>query len=75
MDLVDQKVKIIVDEMGCSTTDEALAEACSDSVVMGICMNPGCEYTADIEPDCRDGHCECCGTQSVASILVLFNLI
>lgn len=42
-----------------------------DSVSPGICMNPDCDYTTEVEPDCRTGYCEECGTQSVKSLIEL----
>jgi hypothetical protein len=41
----------------------------------GICMNPGCLYTAEVEPDQRQGWCEVCGTTTVRSGIVLAGLI
>lgn len=46
---------------------EELMEMCYDSVNPGICMNPECAYTTDVEPDCSDGYCEECGTGTVMS--------
>lgn len=40
-----------------------------DSVVPGICNNPECDYTTEVEPDCRTGYCEVCGTSTVESCL------
>mgnify|MGYP003645149314 CR=1 FL=1 len=41
----------------------------------GICMNLGCDYTIDVEPDSTKGWCDCCETQTIASALVLAGLI
>jgi hypothetical protein len=38
-------------------------------------MNEGCEYTARYEGDQREGWCEECGENSVASALVLAEII
>jgi len=38
-----------------------------DSTSPGICMNPECDYTTDVEPDCGGGWCEECKTQTVKS--------
>ncbi|HEX4960624.1 MAG TPA: hypothetical protein VF173_07275 [Thermoanaerobaculia bacterium] len=46
-----------------------------DSVVPGICMNPDCSSTAEVEPDQREGWCEECSTRSVRSGIVLAGLI
>jgi hypothetical protein len=45
---------------------EQLAEAVlSDSVSPAICMNEGCEYTCEMEPDQDAGFCEECRTNSM----------
>lgn len=54
---------------------ELLAEATTDSVAMGICTNPRCDYTNTVEPDQSAGYCEKCGTKTVASCLVLADMI
>ncbi|HEX4497251.1 MAG TPA: hypothetical protein VIE43_16380 [Thermoanaerobaculia bacterium] len=46
-----------------------------DDVSPGICMNPECDYTTDVEPDQREGWCEECDTTSVKSGVVLAGLI
>jgi hypothetical protein len=46
-----------------------------DEVVPGVCMNPDCDYTTEVEPDQRQGWCEECGTTSVRSGLVLAGII
>jgi hypothetical protein len=46
-----------------------------DEVVPGICMNPGCTYSTEVEPDLCTGWCEECETQSVQSGLVLAGII
>jgi hypothetical protein len=43
--------------------------------MIGICKNPDCSYTTEVEPDCRTGYCEECQTQTVRSLLVLLGLI
>jgi hypothetical protein len=58
--------------------DDSLAflEAVStDSVCPGICVRHGCDYTTEVEPDCRDGYCEECGKQSVKSALILAGIM
>jgi len=51
------------------------ADALSDSVCPGICVNPSCDYTTEVEPDQDRGWCESCGTQTVKSALILADLI
>jgi len=54
--------------------DMAEAAIC-DSVCPGICMNEGCDYSTDVEPDQDRGYCELCGTQTVKSGLMLMGII
>ena len=55
---------------------EALLEATiTDSVSPAICMNDGCSYTAEMEPDQDRGWCEECRTNSMKSALVLAEII
>ncbi len=46
-----------------------------DSVVPGICMNPGCDYTTSVEPDCTTGECEECKTPTVKAFHQLLGVI
>jgi len=57
------------------SVEEMLQFACTDSVVPGICKNPGCDVTAHYEPDQDEGWCERCRDYSVVSCLVLEGLI
>jgi hypothetical protein len=54
---------------------ELLAQATFDSLVPGICMNAGCDFTADYEPDQSEGYCEECKTGSVTSALILGGIL
>lgn len=55
--------------------DEILKIATFDSVAAPICTNPGCTYTTTMEPDQSKGYCEVCGTNTVASCLVLSGIL
>jgi hypothetical protein len=44
-------------------------------IVPGICMNPGCDFTANVKADQEEGYCEVEGTQTVESCLVIAGLI
>jgi hypothetical protein len=61
------------------TIEEMLAEATLDSMVngvaKGICSDPICNYTNDVEPDQDKGYCEKCGGQTVTSCMVLAGMI
>jgi ssDNA-binding Zn-finger/Zn-ribbon topoisomerase 1 len=70
----EKKLAMLADQYGVSV-EELLEEWALDSVVPGICMNPDCEYTAEYEPDQREGWCEACGTPTVQSAFVLLGVI
>ena len=42
-----------------------------DGTCPAICTRPGCEYTANYEPDQDAGWCEECGANTVKSALIL----
>jgi hypothetical protein len=70
MDKLQQLCKITgMDEM------ELLEEATFDSVAASICINPGCDYVTEMEPDQDQGFCECCETNTVQSCLILAGII
>jgi hypothetical protein len=69
------KLDQLVDSEGYDSLDDLIAATVSDSVSPAICMNEGCDYTAEMEPDQREGWCEACGTNTVASALVLAGFI
>jgi hypothetical protein len=52
-----------------------IEEYALDDVAPGICMNPDCDYTAEVEPDQREGWCEECDMRSVRSGIVIAGLI
>lgn len=54
---------------------DLFAAVLSDSVSPGICINPGCDYSTEVEPDQDRCYCESCGTQTVQSALILAGLI
>jgi hypothetical protein len=57
------------------TIEEMLEQATFDCVAPSICMNKNCSTTYSYEPDCTEGWCEECETNSVKSCLVLAGII
>lgn len=57
------------------TVNEMLESATYDSIAVGICTNKDCDYTTEVEPDCYNGYCENCGTNTVKSCLALAGII
>ena len=69
------KLDLLVETEGFDSLDDLIAATISDSVSPAICMNEGCDYTAEMEPDQDRGWCEACGTNTVASALRLAGII
>lgn len=66
-----EKAKTLADVEGFDDPFDLAQENAIDSVNPGICLNPDCCYTTEVEPDQREGWCEECDTQSVCSITEL----
>jgi hypothetical protein len=69
------KLDQLIEIEGFESEEALLAAALIDSVSPAICLNNGCDYTAEMEPDQDRGFCEACGTNSVASALILAGII
>jgi hypothetical protein len=60
---------------GFDTLENLIEQAVFDSVSPAICINPGCHYTTEMEPDQDQGYCEVCGTNTVQSALILAGMV
>lgn len=69
------KADLCLEQYGMEFDEFLESDEAMDSVVYGACSNPECEYTCEVEPDCRNGFCEECETQTVKSILVYLRMI
>ena len=69
------KLALLVETEGFDSLDDLIAATITDSVSPAICLNDGCDYTTEMEPDQDRGWCEVCGTNTVASALILAGLI
>lgn len=54
---------------------ELLEEYSIDSICPAICMNEGCNYSTEMEPDQDQGWCENCNTNTVKSAMILAGVI
>ncbi len=70
-----EKLRTIVADAGYDALEDLLEAVAVDSVSPAICVNPGCSYTTDMEPDQEAGYCEACDTNTVKSALVLAGVI
>lgn len=55
--------------------DLLLLAALANGMCPAICMTEGCDHTAEMESEQDQGFCECCGGNTVVSVLVLAGLI
>jgi len=69
------KIFDIVDIYGVNSVQELIDQFGDDSISPGICYNEDCDYTTEVEPDCSDGYCEDCGTNTVKSFHVILGVI
>ena len=69
------KLDQLASDYGFEDVMEMLETAMFDGVCPAICMNPGCNYSTDMEPDQDSGWCEDCCTNTVKSALVLAGVI
>jgi hypothetical protein len=77
MDDARQTAKLakLVEIEGCESADELIAAVFSDSVSPAICMNEGCDFTCEMEPDQDAGYCEECHTNTMKAAPVLAGVI
>lgn len=71
------KAEQLAKDWGYDSLDDALQDSdlMFDSVSPGICKNPNCDYSTEVEPDCQSGYCEECSTQTVVSLHILLGVI
>ena len=65
------KLETLMDIEGYNDVYDLLDELMTDSICPCICINPDCDYTCEVEPDCTNGWCENCSTPTVQSALVI----
>jgi len=70
----DSKLDKLAEVEG-KTVDDLLQDAVIREDCKGICMNEGCDYTTEVEPDQQAGYCEVCGTKTVKSACVLAGIM
>lgn len=69
------KLEKLMEIEGFEDSLEFMGAYITDSVSPGICKNPGCDYTIEVELDQTKGWCEDCNTQSVVSGMILAGVI
>lgn len=69
------KLDKLAEYEGFDSIDEMLEAYLFDSVCPSICMENGCDYTADLEHDQDRGWCEACEKPSMKSAYILAGVI
>jgi hypothetical protein len=69
------KLAKLVEIEGYDSADELMGAVFSDAVSPAICMNEGCDFACEMEPDQDAGWCEECRTNTMKAAPVLAGLI
>ena len=69
------KLAKLLEIEGYGSVQELMEAVFSDAVSPAICMNEGCGFTCEMEPDQGRGYCEECRTNSMKAAPVLAGLI
>jgi len=72
---MSHKLDLLTSAWGYDDAECMVEDYLFDGVMPAICINTGCEYTSEMEPDQQRGYCECCGTNSVKSAAILLGVI
>ena len=65
------KLAKLIEIEGFSSIEELVQAVLSDTVSPAVCMNDGCDFTCEMEPDQDADYCEECHTNSMQSALIL----
>ena len=69
------KLAKLIEIEGYDTIEELMEAVFSDAASPAICMNEGCDFTCEMEPDQDAGYCEECHTNTMKAAPVLAGLI
>jgi hypothetical protein len=69
------KLAKLIEIEGYDSSEDLLEAVFSDAVSPAICMNDGCDFTCEMEPDQNAGYCDECHTNTVTAAPVLAGLI
>jgi hypothetical protein len=69
------KLAKLVEIEGYDSADEFMGAVFSDAVSPAICVNEGCDFTCEMEPDQDAGYGEECRTTTVKAAPVFAGLI
>jgi hypothetical protein len=69
------KLAKLIEIEGYADIIQLMEAVLSDSVSPAICMNDGCNFTCEMEPDQDAGYCEECHTNTMKAAPVLAAII
>jgi hypothetical protein len=69
------KLAKLLEIKGYQRIEDLIEAVFSDSVSPAICMNEGCNFTREMEPDQDAGWCDECRTNTMTAAPVLAGLI
>jgi hypothetical protein len=69
------KLAKLIEIEGFDTIEELMEAVFSDAVSPAICMNEGCDFSCEMEPDQDRGWCDECHTNTMKAAPVLAGLI
>ena len=69
------KLSTLTEDWGYESTFSLVEDYMDEGLMPAICMNKGCDYSTEMEPDQDQGWCECCSTNSLSSASVLMGII
>ena len=69
------KLAKLIEIEGYDGPTELLEAVFSDAVSPAICMNEGCNFTCEMEPDQNAGYCDECHTNTMTAAPVLAGII
>ena len=73
--LREAKLAKLLEIEGYESVEELMEAVFSDSVSPAICMNEGCHFTCEMEPDQNAGYCDECHTNTMVAAPLLAGLI
>ena len=69
------KLRTLTEDWGYESTLDLMTDYIHEGLMPAICMNKGCDYSTEMEPDQDRGWCENCSTNSLSSAAILLGII
>jgi hypothetical protein len=69
------KLQTLTTDWGYQAPEDLIEDYMFDGLMPAICINEGCDYSTEYEPDQDQGWCESCGTNTVQSATILAGVI